>query len=156
MRTAQRTETADREAGLEAAARTDARDREEKTNGEHCFAPARPSVAAKCREIVILQSQREFALSQPVIYKRVFPAGRFSTPIVFWDGLLFSAPTIRRIAIQPAGDQGGSLARFSLSFENRANLETRSPSAIDFQRREKRLTERQTRSAARSIATARG
>jgi len=25
-----------------------------------------------------------------VKYKRVFPAGRFSTPIVFWAGLLFS------------------------------------------------------------------
>jgi len=32
----------------------------------------------------------------------------------------------------------------SLSFEKRANLETRSPNAIDFQRREKRLTERST------------
>lgn len=47
------------------------RDGEEKTNErEHCFALARPStaagarsVAAKCREIVILQSQREFTLA---------------------------------------------------------------------------------------------
>jgi len=139
MRNAQQTETGDREAGLEAAARTDARDREEKTNGEHCFAPARPSVAAKCREIVILQSQREFALSQPVIYKRVFPAGRFSTPIVFWDGLLFPVVAPRRVqscrVFMPADNGAGPLALSSAT--NAAKLafirESRqSRDAIDF------------------------
>lgn len=36
-------------------------------------------------------SHKGNSLSQPVKYKRVFPAGRFSTPIVFWAGLLFSS-----------------------------------------------------------------
>lgn len=60
--------------GWERRQRRDMRDGEEKTNErEHCFALARPStaarrggtrsVAAKCREIVILQSQREFTLA---------------------------------------------------------------------------------------------
>lgn len=42
-------------------------------------------------------SHKGNSLSQPVKYKRVFPAGRFSTPIVFWAGLLFSV-ALRRAA----------------------------------------------------------
>lgn len=40
-------------------------------------------------------SHKGNSLSQPVKYKRVFPAGRFSTPIVFWAGLLFSVALLR-------------------------------------------------------------
>lgn len=57
--------------GATAAEKHGGRRRGKKTNErEHCFALARPStaagarsVAAKCREIVILQSQREFTLA---------------------------------------------------------------------------------------------
>lgn len=42
-------------------------------------------------------SHKGNSLSQPVKYKRVFPAGRFSTPIVFWAGLLFSV-ALRAVA----------------------------------------------------------
>lgn len=80
------------------------RDGEEKTNErEHCFALARPSTTGAARRgaagpgpsrlnAVKLSSysHKGNSLSQPVKYKRVFPAGRFSTPIVFWAGLLFS------------------------------------------------------------------
>lgn len=71
------------------------RDGEEKTNDEHCF--ARPSARragprpSRLNAVKLSSySHKGNSLSQPVKYKRVFPAGRFSTPIVFWAGLLFS------------------------------------------------------------------
>lgn len=46
-------------------------------------------------------SHKGNSLSQPVKYKRVFPAGRFSTPIVFWAGLLFSVAQTSPTIISP-------------------------------------------------------
>lgn len=95
--------------GWERRQRRDMRDGEEKTNErEHCFALARPSTAARRGAAgpgpsrlnavkLSSYSHKGNSLSQPVKYKRVFPAGRFSTPIVFWAGLLFSV-ALRRAA----------------------------------------------------------
>lgn len=80
-------------------------DGEEKTNErEHCFALARPSTTAgpgpsRLNAVKLSSySHKGNSLSQPVKYKRVFPAGRFSTPIVFWAGLLFSV-ALRRATL---------------------------------------------------------
>lgn len=57
-------------------------------------------------------SHKGNSLSQPVKYKRVFPAGRFSTPIVFWAGLLFSVAQPRRLLFrQQRRDRSLLLAR---------------------------------------------
>lgn len=82
-----------------------ARDGEEKTNDEHCF--ARPSTAgprpSRLNAVKLSSySHKGNSLSQPVKYKRVFPAGRFSTPIVFWAGLLFSVALCRAARVQLA------------------------------------------------------
>lgn len=90
--------------GWERRQRRDTRDGEEKMNErEHCFALARPSTTAgpspsRLNAVKLSSySHKGNSLSQPVKYKRVFPAGRFSTPIVFWAGLLFSV-ALRRAA----------------------------------------------------------
>lgn len=95
--------------GSNGVARRDTRDGEEKTNGAsivsrsrvHPHRGARPAasrrVASRLNAVKLSSySHKGNSLSQPVKYKRVFPAGRFSTPIVFWAGLLFSV-ALRRV-----------------------------------------------------------
>jgi len=92
------------EVGAEEWDTRDTRDGEKKTyEREHCFALARPSTTAgpgpsRLNAVKLSSySHKGNSLSQPVKYKRVFPAGHFSTPTVFWAGLLFSV-ALRRAA----------------------------------------------------------
>lgn len=79
-------------------------------------------------------SHKGNSLSQPVKYKRVFPAGRFSTPIVFWAGLLFS------VALRHAAPRRATLPTIIST-----NNDDRSLLVADSERRAKRTSFRSSR-----------
>jgi len=86
--------------------RRDTRDGEEKNERARALFRARASIhhgtagpsPSRLNAVKLSSySHKGNSLSQPVKYKRVFPAGRFSTLIVFWAELLFSV-ALRRAA----------------------------------------------------------